>query len=88
MKKVQVINERLPYGRRYLKPGEVVEMPDEDAGILIKIGRVKHYFEPVPPVAPRPEVRQNVITNKKKVTKKKKIAKKKTYQTRRMTADK
>ena len=39
--KVEIVGAPLPYGMTYHKAGKILEIPDETAKTLIKIGRVK-----------------------------------------------
>lgn len=44
---VKALN-RFPFGMRYLDKDEVVEMPDVQARVFIKVGLVEEYKEPKP----------------------------------------
>jgi hypothetical protein len=39
--KVEIIGAPMPYGMLYHKAGKIIDIPDETAKTLIKIGRVK-----------------------------------------------
>lgn len=63
--KVQVIGDGpMPYGMLYHNVGKILDMPDSDAMLLIKVGRVREFKTAAPARARRVYKRRDMTAEK------------------------